>query len=161
MCCELFYGQVYYIYNNNNNNGTIPDSTRSTLPTCFWLKAWAEPPSPQIRLRPRKVGVAPPTMGLSNEGRPADRAMEPSHQEARGEKRNRSHLKRVAVIVATAERLQSWWRLASSAVLVAIGFVCGSGGLVSVVVCGPLRWLLVEVAAELPGTWAMDFRSWV
>ena len=91
--CELFYSQVYYIY--NNNNGTVPDSTRSPLPTCFLLKAWAEPPSPQIRLRPRKVGVAPPTVGLSNEGRPADRAMEPSNQKASGEERNRSNLKRV------------------------------------------------------------------
>ena len=35
----------------------------------------------------------------------------------------------------------------ASTVLVAIGFVCGRGGLVSVV-CGPLRWLLVVVAAE-------------
>ena len=96
VCCELFYSQVYYIYNNNNNNnnnnGTIPDSTRSPVPTCFWLKAWAEPPSPQIRLRPRKVGVAPPTVGLSNEGRPADRARRPSNQEVSGEERNRSHL---------------------------------------------------------------------
>ena len=31
-----------------NNNGTVPHSTRLPLPTCFWLKAWAEPPSPQI-----------------------------------------------------------------------------------------------------------------
>ena len=51
--CEIFYSQVLYIYNNNNNNnnnnnGTVPHSTRSPLPTCFWLKAWAEPPSPQI-----------------------------------------------------------------------------------------------------------------
>ena len=47
---------------------------------------------------PRMVGVAPPTMGLSNEGRPANRAMPPSNQEASGEKRNRSHLKRARVI---------------------------------------------------------------
>ena len=82
---ELFL--VRFLYNNNNNNdeGTVPHSTRSPLPTCFWLKAWVEPPSPQIRLRPRKVGVALPTVGLSNEGRPADRAMEPSNQVARKE----------------------------------------------------------------------------
>ena len=46
--CKLFYSQVLYIYYNNNNNGTVPHSTRSPLPTCFWLKAWAEPPSTQI-----------------------------------------------------------------------------------------------------------------
>ena len=36
-------------------------------------------------------------MGLSNEGRPANRAMQLSNQEASGEKRNPSHLKRVLV----------------------------------------------------------------
>ena len=53
--CELFYSQVLYInyYYYNNNSGTVPHSTRSPLPTCFWLKAWAEPPSPQIEAPPR------------------------------------------------------------------------------------------------------------
>ena len=63
---------------------------------------------------PQKVGVAPPTVGLSNEGRPAHRAMEPSNQEASGEARNRSHLKRV-------ESGRGDCR--ASAVLVVIGFV--------------------------------------
>ena len=49
------------------------------------------------------------------------------------------------MIEATAERLEYF---------VAIG-------LVSVVVCGPLRWILMVVAAELPGTWTVDFGSWV
>ena len=56
--------------------------------------------SPQLRLCPRKVGVAPPTMGLSNEGQPANRTMQPSNQEASGEKRNPSDLKRGSVIGA-------------------------------------------------------------
>ena len=35
-----------------------------------------------------------------------------------------------------------------------VGAVCGRGGLVSVVVCGPLRWLLVVVeVTEQPGSW--------
>ena len=33
------------------------------------------------------------------------------------------------------------------------------GGLVSVVVCGPFRWLLVVVVAEQPGLWARGFRD--
>ena len=49
--CELFYSQVLYIF--YNNNGNVPHSTRSPLPTCFWLKAWAEPPSPQTEAPPR------------------------------------------------------------------------------------------------------------
>ena len=28
-------------------------------------------------------------------------------------------------------------------------------------VCGPLQWIIVVVAAEMPGTWAVDFGSWV
>ena len=50
--------------------------------------------SPQSGTPPRMVGVAPPTVGLSNEGRPANRAMQPSNQEASGEERDRSHLTR-------------------------------------------------------------------
>ena len=90
--------------------------------------------SPQLRLRPRKVGVAPPTVGLSNEGWPANRAMEPSNQKASGEEKNRSGL-------ARAERRvrQSSWPFC-----VWSGAVTWSAN----VVCGPLRWLLVVVVVE-------------
>ena len=56
---ELFFSQVYYIFYNNNyyyihyNNATVLHSSRSPLPTCFWLKAWAEPPLPQIEAPPQ------------------------------------------------------------------------------------------------------------
>ena len=35
------------------------------------------------------------------------------------------------------------------------------GGLVSAVGCGPLRWLVVVVVAEHPGSWTVDFGTWV
>jgi len=56
--------------------------------------------SPQIGTPPRRVGVAPPTVGLSNEGWPANRTMQPSNQEANGQGRNPSHLTRGIVIGA-------------------------------------------------------------
>ena len=40
------------------------------------------------------MGVAPPTVGLSNEGRPANRVTQPSNQEVSGQGRNLSHLTR-------------------------------------------------------------------
>ena len=90
--CAVSYFIVRFITSTTTTAPSL--TTWSLLPTCFWLKAWVEPLSPQIRQRPRKVGVALPTMGLSNEGRPADRAMEPSNQEVSGEERNPSRLKR-------------------------------------------------------------------
>ena len=56
--------------------------------------------SPQIGTPPRRVGVAPPTVGLSNEGRPANCATQLSNQEASSQGRNPSHLRRGLVIGA-------------------------------------------------------------
>ena len=36
---------------------------------------------------PRRVGVAPPTVGLSNGGRPGNRAMVPTNEEASGQEK--------------------------------------------------------------------------
>jgi len=63
----------------------VSDSTRSPLSTRPEVRRWAEPQTPPLGTPPRRVGVAPPTVRLSNGGRPGNHAMVPTNQEASGQ----------------------------------------------------------------------------
>ena len=63
----------------------ISNPTRSPLRTWPKARRWAEPQTPPIGTPPGRVGVAPPTVGLSNGGRPGNRAMGLTNEEASGQ----------------------------------------------------------------------------
>jgi len=63
----------------------VSDSTRSPLSTRPEVRRWAEPQTPPLGTPPRRVGVAPSTVRLSNGGWPWNRAMVPTNQEASGQ----------------------------------------------------------------------------
>ena len=65
----------------------VSDSTRSPLSTRPEVRRWAEPQMPPLGISPRRVGVAPPTVHLSNGGRPGNRAMVPTNKEASGQEK--------------------------------------------------------------------------
>ena len=96
----------FYTYNNNNNNnnnntsGTVASLTDAIAHVFLAADVGGTPrsradsahkgkgapfvqsggSSPQIGTPPRRVGVAPPSVGLSNEGRPGNRAMAPTNE---------------------------------------------------------------------------------
>ena len=51
------------------------------------MRREAELQMPPIGTSPRRVGVAPPTVGLSNGRRPGNRAMGPTNQEVSGQEK--------------------------------------------------------------------------
>ena len=64
----------------------VSDSARSPLGTRPEVRKWAEPQTPPLGTPPRRVGVSPSTVRLSNRGRPGNRAMVPANREASGRK---------------------------------------------------------------------------
>ena len=125
---------------------SLPLHAPTPLPTCFWLKAWAEPPSPQIEapLRRRAWSVSSSQgakgeqgRGIpTNEGRPLI-ARQPLVQSG-GEWEGKKSLgpgKKSRVVVRTRVR-KSLWRLAWSWWL----FVCGRCDFSSTVLHGDLSW---------------------
>ena len=65
----------------------VSDPTQSPLRTWPEVRRWAGPQTPPLGTPPRRVGVALPTVGLSNGGRPGNRTMGPTNEEARGQEK--------------------------------------------------------------------------
>ena len=84
--CATSYFLVRFLDINNYNSGPSPRSTVAIIHVALGEEVGGATIA-SAGTPPRMVGVAPPTMGLSNEGRPANRTRLPSNQEASGEKK--------------------------------------------------------------------------
>ena len=82
---ELFLVRFLDI-SNYNNSGPSPRSNVAIMHVALGEEVGGATIA-SAGTPPRMVGVAPPTMGLSNEGRPANRVRQSSNQEASGEKK--------------------------------------------------------------------------
>ena len=66
---------------------TTPSLHPDALHTWPEVRRWAEPQTPPLGTPPRRVGDAPPTVGLSNGGRPGNHTMGPTNEEASGQEK--------------------------------------------------------------------------